>query len=163
MNADDVFRYGHLTVLGCIDGLPYDLWEIPGVCGAWSVKDILAHLASYELAAVGVFSGLLGEGSTPELDRLLTEGAAFNDAQVAQRGGQSVAETLEEYSAAHERAAELLTRIPLDRRRQAGFLPQYGEEYDLEDLIVYVSYGHKREHSAQIADFCARSRELGTD
>jgi hypothetical protein len=159
MNADDVFRYGHLTVLGCIDGLPYDDWEIPGVCGAWSVKDIIGHLASYELAAVGVFSELLGEGSTPERDRLLAEGATFNDAEVAQRRGQSVAETLEEYSAAHDRAAALLARIPLAQRRQAGFLPRYGDEYDLEDLIVYVSYGHKREHSAQIAEFCARRRE----
>ena len=27
---------------------------------------------------------------------------------------------------------------------------------DLEDLITYMSYGHKREHSAQIAEFCCR-------
>ena len=125
MNADDVFRYGHLTVLGVVDGFPDAHWETPGVCGMWSTKDVIAHLASYELATGDAFAGILGEEAT---------------------------ETLAEYTRAHERAAEMLARIPLEQRRAAGVLPWYGTEYDLEDLITYMSYGHKREHSAQIAE-----------
>ncbi len=34
-----------------------------------------------------------------------------------------------------------------------GTLPWYGMEYALDDFIVYTFYGHKREHSAQIAAF----------
>jgi len=36
---------------------------------------------------------------------------------------------------------------------QNGTLPWYGEVYALDDFLVYAYYGHKREHSAQIAAF----------
>ena len=154
MNADDVFRYGHLTVLGAVEDFPADQWHTPGVCGVWSARDVIAHLASYELATADAFAGLLDEAPSPTLGLLLSRGEAFNETQVEARRGQTWQETLAEYTAAHEHAAARLARIPLDRRRQAGLLPWYGAEYDLEDLITYMSYGHKREHSAQIAEFC---------
>ena len=163
MNADDVFRYGHFTVLGVVEGLDEADWETPGVCGVWSTKDVIAHLASYELATCDVFASLLGNAATPHLSALIADGEAFNTEQVGQRQGQSVAETLNEYIAAHERAAELLARIPLERRRQTGLLTWYGAEYDLEDLLAYMSYGHKREHSAQIAEFRYRLGAGGAD
>ena len=159
MNADDVFRYGHLTVLGCVEGLAAGDWETPGVCGAWTAKDVIAHLASYELATGDIFARVLGEEPGPTLDLLLSQGATFNDGQVAQRREQTPDETLAEYIAAQERAAALLARIPIAQRRLNGILPWYGAEYDLEDVIAYMSYGHKREHSAQIAEFCSRVRE----
>jgi hypothetical protein len=158
VNADDVFRYGHLTLVGCIEGFPGAEWEAPGVCGVWSGKDVVAHLASYELATGDVFAGLVGEEPGETLGLMLSRGAAFNDEQVEQRRGQTPDETIAEYTAAYERAAELLGRIPLEQRRQAGILPWYGAEYDLEDVIAYMSYGHKREHSAQMAEFCYRVR-----
>jgi len=156
MNADDVFRYGHLTLLGAVEGFPAEHWEKAGVCGVWSAKDVIAHLASYELATGDAFAGILGEEPSETLGLLMSRGEAFNDSQVEQRRGQTVDETLGEYTHAHVRAAEMLVRIPLEQRRQAGVLPWYGAEYDLEDLITYMSYGHKREHSAQIAEFCCR-------
>jgi Mycothiol maleylpyruvate isomerase N-terminal domain len=156
MNADDVFRYGHLTVLGAVDAFPNVHWETSGVCGVWSAKDVIAHLASYELATADAFAGILGEEPSETLGLLLSRGEAFNDSQVEQRRAQTVEETLAEYTQAHECAAEMLTRIPLEQRRQPGILSWYGAEYDLEDLITYMSYGHKREHSAQIAEFCCR-------
>lgn len=163
MNADDVFRYGHLTLLGCFDGLPDAGWETPGVCGEWSTRDVVAHLASYELATGDVFASLLGDGPTPYLDLLRAQGPAFNDEQVAQRRGQTPQETRAEYIAAHEWAAGLLRQIPLERRREAGVLPWYGADYDLEDVIAYMSYGHKREHGAQIAEFCFRGGAVSAE
>jgi hypothetical protein len=160
MNADAVFRYGHLTLLEAVDALPVAAWATPGVCGVWSAKDVLAHLASYELATADVFTGLLGEGATPCLDLFVSQGPDFNPAQVEQRAGQTTEQTLDEYRAAHERAAGLLARIPLGQRRHAGLLGWYGAEYDLEDLITYMSYGHKREHSAQLALFRDRLGEV---
>lgn len=156
MNADDVFRYGHLTLLGAVDGFPAEHWETPGVCGVWSAKDVVAHLASYELATGDAFAGILGEEPSPTLGLLVSRGEAFNESQVEERRGRAPEEILAEYREAYERAAALLARIPLAQRRQAGLLAWYGPEYDLEDLITYMSYGHKREHSAQIAEFCCR-------
>lgn len=64
-----------------------------------------------------------------------------------------MAEVFTEYEAAQAQAAALLDRISTGTRRQNGALPWYGQEYDLEDFIAYTSYGHKRQHSAQIAVF----------
>jgi uncharacterized damage-inducible protein DinB len=150
VNADDVLAYGHRAVLDAVDGLSHAAWEAPGTCGVWSVKDILAHLASYEFLLVDACAPYLGGGPTPYLDALLTRGETFNDAQVAQRRDQSAAETLIAYTQAQECAASLVARIPVTERRQAGRLGWYGADYDLEDLITYMFYGHKREHCAQI-------------
>jgi uncharacterized protein (TIGR03083 family) len=151
MNAQDVLRYGHLTVLRSIEGVPFSEWERPGVCGRWSVKDILAHLASYEHVLVDVLNGLLDGGPTPALDRFRAEG--FNDNEVNQREGNSPEEVLAEYTAVHQQTLALAARIPAERFRQNGALPWYGAEYDLDDFITYTFYGHKREHMAQVEYF----------
>jgi hypothetical protein len=154
MNAQDICKYGHLTVLRTIDGLADSDWRIGGVCGVWSVKDIIAHLASYELVLVEILAASQGGNSaTPLLDAFRDPGGQFNDTQVAQRKDKSSAETLAEYQGAHERAMALLAQLPPEQLRQAGTLPWYGLEYALDDFIVYSFYGHKREHSAQIAVF----------
>ena len=153
MNAVDVLRYGHGTVLATLDGLPPAEWTTPGVCGVWSVKDIVAHLASYELALVDVLTSLGDGGPTPTLDRFKDPAGDFNDAEVAARRHRSADEVLAEYTAAHERTMALIRRIPEETRSRPGTLPWYGAEYALDDFVVYTFYGHKREHSAQIAVF----------
>lgn len=159
MNAQDILKYGHLTVLRTLEGVPASQWTTPGVCGWWSVKDILAHLASYEGVLVDVLRSLQADVPTPTLDRYLSRDENFNDAQVAQRQAASPEAVLEEYRETCRTAQALLEELPTSRRREAGLLPWYGSEYDLEDYIVYAFYGHKREHSAQIAVFIDRLKQ----
>jgi hypothetical protein len=157
MNAADILRYGQGTVLQTIDGIRQDEWELAGACGVWSMKDIVAHLTSYERLLEDILGSLLDGGATPYLDRMKA-GTAFNDAEVEARRDASIRELLDEFTAAHERTLALIARIPEERRRQVGTLPWYGAEYALDDVIVYMYYGHKREHSAQIAAFRDRLR-----
>jgi uncharacterized protein (TIGR03083 family) len=152
MNARDVLKYGHLTVLGSINGLPEADWETSGVCGIWSVKDIIAHLASFELVLVDLLDSFAGLADTPML-AAFQAGAAFNDEQVDLRKHQPPAEALAEYRAAHERTIELVAQLSPATLHDPGTLPWYGIEYALDDFIVYTYYGHKREHCAQIAVF----------
>jgi uncharacterized protein (TIGR03083 family) len=157
MNAQDVLNYGHQTVLHTLKGVPADQWTTPGVCGWWSVKDIVAHLASYEGVLVDVLRSLQdGDAPTPTLDRFRNRDEDFNDTQVAQRQEAAPEAVLEEYRETCRTAQTLLAEIPASRRREAGLLPWYGSDYDLEDYIAYAFYGHKREHSAQIAVFIDR-------
>lgn len=154
MNTDNVLQYGHQMVVQTVKGLPEKDWYTPGVCGVWSVKDIIAHLASFEKLLVDVLASQLEEDHpTPTLDRFLEDFVAFNDIEVAARQHLTVAEVWAEYNDTQTRTAELLAQIPMEERHLNGVLPWYGEEYDLEDFIVYTFYGHKREHSAQIAAF----------
>ncbi len=53
----------------------------------------------------------------------------------------------------YPQAMSLIVQIPVETLRQAGTLPWYGMDYSLDDVLVYMYYGHKREHSAQIAAF----------
>jgi hypothetical protein len=153
MNASDILKYGHGTVLQTIDGLPESGWETPGACGVWSVKDIIAHLASYEYVLVDVLTTFVGGGPTPYLNKFTEPGGSFNDSEVAARKDKTVSDVLGEYNDTHAQVMSLAARIPVETFRQTGTLPWYGMEYALDDFIVYTQYGHKREHSAQIAAF----------
>lgn len=151
MNTGDVLKYGHLTVLQAVDGLGETDWYTPGVCGVWSVKEIVAHLASFEQVLVDLFKSLLGNSDTPTLDRFRQAGVSFNDDEVTLRRDRTAGQVMAEYNRAYEEAAGLLPQVPPEVRRRNGVLPWYGPGYDLEDFIVYTFYGHKREHCAQIA------------
>ena len=153
MNAPDVLKYGQLTLLVSLDAIPEADWETPGVCGVWSVTQIVAHLASYEAAFADALLEVCGGGPTPTLDHFRSDPAGFNDAEVAARAALSPAETLAELHAEHARAADLAARLPAETFRLPGTIPWYGAEYSLDDLLVYINYGHKREHVAQIDRF----------
>jgi hypothetical protein len=157
MNAADVLKYGHLTLLGSIDGLSDDALQTEGVCGWWSTRHIIAHLASYEYVLNDVLNNLLGSTSTPHLDAFANP--QFNDDQVEQRKDKSAGELLAEYEAAYNRGLALIAQLPPVTLSQPGTLPWYGAEYSLDDFIVYTFYGHKREHSAQIAVFRDRTSQ----
>jgi hypothetical protein len=154
MNPVDVLKYGHQTALRTLDSVPQTEWNTPGVCGVWSVKDIVAHLASYEHMLVDVLNSFLDGGPTPYLEKMGALGPlGFNDAEVAARQDKSTEDVLVEFNDTHNQTMVLAARIPAEIYRQNGTLPWYGPEYDLDDFIVYTFYGHKREHSAQIAIF----------
>ena len=153
MNASDILKYGQGTVLQAIEGLSETGWETPGACGVWSIKDIIAHLTSYEHVILDVLSSFVSSEPTPYLSKYTEPGGGFNDAEVDARKGKTVKEVLGEFDDTHAQVMALAARIPVETFRQAGTLPWYGMEYALDDFIVYTQYGHKREHSAQIAAF----------
>ena len=153
MNATDILKYGHQTVLQTIEGFPKAAWEEAGACGVWSVKDIIAHLASYEEVLVDVLSGFVRRLPTPYLDKFTELGGQFNDTEVERRKGRTVREVLDEFNDAYAQVTSLAVQIRPELFRETGTLPWYGMGYALDDVIVYMYYGHKREHSAQIAAF----------
>jgi hypothetical protein len=159
MNATDILKYGQLTVLQAIDGFPETAWETPGACGVWSVKAIIAHLASYERVLVDILTTCTRSGPTPVLNTFIELGGRFNDSEVNRRKAKTIQEVLAEFNDTHTQVMSLLVNIPPETLRQSGSLPWYGREYALDDVLVYMYYGHKREHSAQIAAFGDRLRE----
>ena len=151
MNVSDVLKYGHEMVVQSVDGLPEPDWLTPGVCGVWSVKDVIAHLASTELVIADALGTLVGSGPTPHLDVFKQKDPQQNDKDVARRREWTVTRTLAEYTDTARRAMGIAARIPPETTHRPGTLPWYGEEYALDDFLVYMAYGHKSEHCAQIA------------
>lgn len=153
MNAHDVLYYGNQTVLRTVRGLSAPDWETAGVCGWWSVKEIIAHLASFEHMLADVFAMVNGDPPGPTLVEWMSDGQGFNDRQVPARAALSPAQVLAEYEQTVARNLASAAALPQEAFRTIGFFPAYGAEYDFEDFIAYTFYGHKREHSAQIAVF----------
>ena len=153
MNASDILHYGHLTVHHAIDPLSEGEWRAGGVCGWWSCKDIMAHLASFEQALIEVLASFTDGSPMPTVERMGRDPQAFNDHEVEARAGRTPAQIVAEYDALHARSMELIADIPPELLRRPGVIPWYGDEYALDDLIVYQYYGHKREHMAQVDKF----------
>jgi hypothetical protein len=146
-----MLTYGHQTVSIAVEGLNEANWEQAGVCGHWSVKEIIAHLASYEALLVEILQKILEpEAAAPLSEKLLTGYDPFNDEQVLLRQEMTVANQWHEYVTTHQATLALLQQIAQEKLRQDGVLGWYGSEYDLEDFLVYMYYAHKREHAAQI-------------
>lgn len=153
MNAADILKYGHLTLMHELE-LTTD-WDTPGAAGTWSVKDIFAHLTAYEHIIAEVLQGFVGaSGDTPYMQQMFgMDDEAFNAATVEAMRPLSRDAVMQDYTTTHDRVMQLIVQIPVEMRQQNGTLPWYGADYALDDFIVYTQYGHKREHSAQIALF----------
>ena len=61
MNTVELLDNCHLKIIQVLDDLPELQWDIPEVCGDWSVKEIVAHLTSYELALAEALNTLSGQ------------------------------------------------------------------------------------------------------
>jgi hypothetical protein len=155
MNHSELLHNGHHTLCEAINGLAENEWQLPGVVGEWSVKDLIAHLAAYEQVLVELLSSLLGNGRlTPTLDRFCAQYTlAFDEDEVVCRRTQTVGEVLAEYEVAQAQILLLLPQIPETVRWTQGVQPWAGSPYDLEDFLIYTAYGHKQEHGAQITAF----------
>ena len=150
MNIGDVLRYGDEMVVQAVEGLPDPAWLTPGVCGTWSVKDVIAHLADTELLILDAVTSLVQPGPTPKIEAYKTQDPTVNDREVERRRTWDPARTLAEYRDVTRRVREMASRVPGETARRPGTLPWYGEEYALDDFVAYVGYGHKAEHCAQI-------------
>ncbi len=154
MNALDILHYGHQTLMAALERVPASAWSTGKVCGHWSAKDVLAHLAAYELWHVEVLGSVMGIEPGPMM--AASAASDFNDGQVEARRDLEAQEVLREYLAAHETLMERAGKLPGGAFTRVGSLPWYGAEYSLDDFLVYSSYGHKREHSAQLNVFTDR-------
>lgn len=153
MNVIDILKYGNQTLLNSLEGIDNPDWETGGVCGNWSVREIMIHVTSFELWHGEVLSTFVERGPTPILDEYAELGLAWNDLQVERHKEWSKTQVMDEYNQAHVRLMAVAKKVPAEIFPQNGTLPWYGAEYCLNDFLVYSNYGHKREHSAQINVF----------
>ncbi|HSN76698.1 MAG TPA: maleylpyruvate isomerase N-terminal domain-containing protein [Anaerolineae bacterium] len=159
MHTADVLMYGHRTFMHTLQEFPASQRYASGAVGYWSVKDLAGHLGSFELVLAEILEDLISPHATPLRDALIANGEAFNNEQVdVARKSWTYEQCLEEYRSAHDQVRALASRLPADVWRQTGAIAWYGANYDLEDLIAYQYYGHKREHSGQIQTFRDRLR-----
>jgi len=157
VNPSDILAYGQRDIDRLIDRFTPADWEAIAL-GTWTTKDLVGHLGAFEVRFVEILTRFLGEEPATSLSRIPPE--TFNDDQAAVRIGWSAEAIVAELRDAHAQAMSLVRRIPADRWREVGTIPWYGPEYALDDLVVYLMYGHKREHAPQLEAVLERSVAL---
>lgn len=152
MNTSDMLQNSNLMVIQAVDGVPETNWDIPGACGEWSVKDIIAHLTSYEQVVLDVLNIFQQGEPTPYVLHWVNQPDAFNAAEVEKRKYLPAQQVIDEYQNLQVQATSLLMQIPAEKIQQSGTMPWYRKECCLADFIDLI-YSHTREHCIQIALF----------
>ncbi|MFN8531251.1 MAG: maleylpyruvate isomerase N-terminal domain-containing protein [Anaerolineae bacterium] len=154
MNIQELLFYADKRLQEALRDLPPESLDTPGVCGVWSVKDILSHLTACEHQTEEVLLAFTGGGEMPTLTRVKRMGQhKWNTYEVESRKALPIASILNEYLSAYEHTLKQIEQIPDEVFSQRGTIPWYGEQYALDDYLAYSQYGHKCEHGAQINVF----------
>src|SRR5579883_654605 len=159
-NIAEELENSHQRVLQVLNDLPESEWDVPGVSGEWSVKDVVAHLTSYELALLDALATFKGQEPTPYVRRLFAAPEEFDAAGVEARRYHTAQQVMDEYQDAQLRSSSVLASLPAAQLYEPGRLPWYRKDASLADLIHRFS-AHTREQSERIARFHHREDTQG--
>src|SRR5688572_19503186 len=113
----------------------------PGVSGVWSVRDIIAHVTTWEEEALKHLPSIL-EGRRPPRYSVTYGGIdAFNARMTKRKEGLSLSEVLRQFENTHQRLIDLIERAPED---------QLIRETRFRRRLRLETYGHYPVHSKAI-------------
>jgi DNA polymerase-3 subunit epsilon len=104
-----------LEFVALLDTIPAELRERPGACGAWSVREVVAHCAGWEWEAARRLRLIAAD---PTLPNAVYKIEGFNAASVAARARRDWATTLDELAKASNTLARAARAMPDDARTQ---------------------------------------------
>ncbi len=121
----------------------------PGVTGAWSVKDILAHVTTWEGEALKYLPLIIAGGRPP---RYVTYGGidAFNAKMTEEKRGLSLSEVLRQLEETHSYLIDFVERQPN---------AQFTRDTRFRRRLRLDTYSHYPEHAEAIWEW--RKRRLG--
>jgi DinB family protein len=119
---------------------PSEMLE-PGVTGAWSVRDLIAHVTWWEGEALAHLPGIL-RGRTPPRYSVTYGGIpAFNALMTEKKQSLSLADVLREQDETHRRLIALVEDVPQD---------QITTDTRWRHRLRLDTYGHYPKHAAAI-------------
>jgi len=131
-------------------GLSDDQLTQPGVTGEWSVRDIIAHLTTWDEEALEHLPFILKAGTPPRYSVQYGGIDAFNALMTERKRGLTLAEVRAQAAATHARLVELVERTPEQ---------QLGSETRFRHRLRLDTYGHYPLHAEAIRQW--RQRRLG--
>jgi len=134
------------------DGLSEAQLLEPGVTGAWSVRDIIAHVTTWDAEALTHLPSIL-EGKRPPRYSMTYGGIdAFNALMTKRKESLSLSEVLRQLDDTHRRLVGVIERAPAD---------QLVRETRFRRRLRLDTYGHYPNHAAAIRRW--RERSGGTN
>ena len=127
-------------------GLPDARLLEPGVVGDWSVKDVLAHVTTWEDEALKYLPVIVGGGRPP---RYVTYGGidAFNAHMTERKRGLSLADVRRQLEKTHRRLVDFIQGAPDD---------QFTREPRFRRRLRLDTYSHYPQHAEAIREWRAR-------
>lgn len=140
---------GWQALLAALEGLSDEDWLLPGAAGEWTLKNVAAHLCSWQEETLTVL---------PDMARQIIAGVkeprrydidAWNTEQAAQRQAQSLAEVREKLHTTRAALLAMIQRIPAEWLTTYKFMRNW---------IAAVTYQHYEEHTEMIQAWRAAAR-----
>lgn len=151
-NINDELEESHQLLLQTVSDLPESEWEVPGVAGNWSVKEVVAHLTAYELGLLDILRTLQGAQPTPYVLKMTQAREEFNQETVESRRYQTAQQVLTEYQDVQVLTTSQLSQIAPELIEAQGKLAWYDKEMSLAELVDHLGQ-HTRRHCEQIAHY----------
>jgi hypothetical protein len=120
----------------------------PGVTGAWSVRDILAHVTTWEEEALTHLPLILQGGTPPRYSVEYGGIDAFNARMTQQKAGLSLATVRRQLGEIHCRLVDLIEAVPEDALRG---------ERRFRHRLRLDTYGHYPLHAEAIRQWRQKS------
>jgi hypothetical protein len=120
----------------------------PGVTGHWSVKDILAHLSTWEEEALTYLPLILKGGRPPRYSIKYGGIDAFNAQMTEQKRGLSLSDVLRQLDETHRRLIAYVQSAPEE---------QFTRETSFRRRLRLDTYSHYPKHAKAIREWRERS------
>ncbi len=141
-------RQARGALLTAIEGLPDDAMLRPGVVGFWSVKDMLAHLTTWESELITALAQLDKPNRVPEIVKI-EDIDDWNEEQYRINVRRGLDVVMEDFNGVHKhliKAVEALDDKTLDDVRKFPWM----EGEPLTYLIMENAIWHEQEHAEDI-------------
>ena len=113
----------------------------PGVTGTWSVKDIIAHVTSWEQESLTHLPLILAGETPPRYSDVYGGINAFNAQRTEQKRHLSLSEVLRQRDDTHRRLIDLIQTVPED---------QFVGQTRFRRRLRLDTYSHYPKHAAAI-------------
>jgi hypothetical protein len=116
----------------------------PGVAGAWSLKDVLAHVTTWEDEALKYLPAIAAGERTPRYRALYGGIDAFNARMEASTRELSLADVLRQLEATHARLVEYVRGVPEE---------QFATDTRFRRRLRWDTWHHFGEHAKAIREW----------
>jgi len=122
----------------------------PGVTGAWSIRDVIAHVTTWEEEALKHLPSILAGRRPPRYSVTYGGIDAFNALMTKQKEGLTLPEVLRQLDDVHQRVLDAIERAPEE---------QLVRETRFRRRLRLDTYGHYPKHAAAIRRWRERTRD----
>ncbi len=136
-------------LLDSVKKVPDEVLTLKGVVGAWSIKNVLAHLTDQERLVARVLPQRLATGITPEIVSIINADAdAWNAKQIEASKHFTFSEQLKQLEQASQALVQVLRDVGEEALNRQHPWPEW--EGTVAEYILQVVVEHEHEHREAI-------------